>query len=73
MVRIYKRRTERRKEQKDNLEKVATLVEDGNLVRQSAERYGVNRKVFFKEGGFYLDVKASFLPGAVSVHPVIYH
>ena len=31
------------KEQEENLEKAATLVEDGNSVRQSAERYGIDR------------------------------
>ena len=43
MVRTYKRRTERNKQQEENLEKAAALVEEGNLVRQAAERYGINR------------------------------
>ena len=36
MVRTYACRKEQSKEQEENLEKAATLVEDGNLVRQSA-------------------------------------
>ena len=43
MVCAYKRRTERSKEQEENLKKATTLVENGNSVRQLAERYGVNR------------------------------
>ena len=43
MVCTDERRTERSKEQEENPNKAATLVEDRNSARQSAKRYEVNR------------------------------